>query len=58
MLWATSAVGINGGAADLHIMDLGPEFPLLHYAVSSQLRLHYAFLCPFKMDYKEPSHYV
>lgn len=45
------------GVADLHIMDLGPEFPLLHYAVSSQLRWCYAFLYPFTMDHKEPSHY-
>jgi len=58
MLWATSAVGINGEAADLHITDPGPEFPLLNYAVSSQLRLYYAFLYVFKMDHKEPSHYV
>lgn len=29
MLWAASAVGINGDAADLHVMDPEPKFPLV-----------------------------
>lgn len=44
MLWATSAVGVDGEAASWHIMDLGLEFPPLSYAVSPQLKLCFAFL--------------